>query len=85
MGDEGKLYVSSDLIDIYREEVIPFADFTAWFDRNVIDGIVKQIESKSVIGSFEIRKFTTGSARDYILMATVGALCIFVLLMGVSS
>jgi uncharacterized membrane protein YeaQ/YmgE (transglycosylase-associated protein family) len=65
--------------------VIPFADFTAWFDRNVIDGIVKQIESKSVLGSFEIRKFTTGSARDYILMATVGALCIFVLLMGVSS
>eukprot|EP01117_Protostelium_nocturnum_P019532 TRINITY_DN8489_c0_g1_i1.p1 TRINITY_DN8489_c0_g1~~TRINITY_DN8489_c0_g1_i1.p1 ORF type:complete len:300 (+),score=75.90 TRINITY_DN8489_c0_g1_i1:54-953(+) len=27
MGDEGKLYVSSDLIAIYKEEVIPFADF----------------------------------------------------------
>ena len=80
-----RLYFDDLYEGVLARTVIPFADFTAWFDRNIIDGIVKQIESKSVLGSFEIRKFTTGSARDYILMATVGALCIFVLLMGVSS
>ena len=56
-----------------------------WFDKNIIDGIIKQIESNSVLGSVQIRKVTTGSARDYILMATVGALCIFALLVGVNN
>lgn len=27
MGDNGKLYVSEDLVEIYRKEVIPGADF----------------------------------------------------------
>tara|TARA_Y100000741_G_scaffold139943_1_gene105584 strand:- start:26975 stop:27667 length:693 start_codon:yes stop_codon:yes gene_type:complete len=79
-----RLYFDDLYEGVLERTVIPFADFTAWFDRNIIDGIIKQIESKSVLGSFEIRKFTTGSAGDYILMATIGALCIFVLLMGVS-
>jgi len=79
-----RLYFDDLYEGVLARTLIPFADFTAWFDRNIIDGIIKQIESKSVLGSFEIRKFTTGSAGDYILMATVGALCIFVLLMGVS-
>mgnify|MGYP000226641348 CR=1 FL=1 len=48
-------------------------------------GIIKQVESNSVLGSVQIRKVTTGSARDYILMATVGALCIFALLVGVNA
>ena len=79
-----RLYFDDLYEGVLSRTLIPFADFTAWFDRNIIDGIIKQIESKSVLGSFEIRKFTTGSAGDYILMATIGALCIFVLLMGVS-
>ncbi|MBF71575.1 MAG: hypothetical protein CMA95_03630, partial [Euryarchaeota archaeon] len=79
-----RLYFDDLYEGILARTVIPFADFTAWFDRNIVDGIIKQIESKSVLGSFEVRKFTTGSAGDYILMATVGVICIFVLLMGVS-
>ena len=65
--------------------VIPFSEFTAWFDRKVIDGMVKQVESKSVLGSVQIRNLTTGSARDYILMATVGMLSIIALLWGINS
>jgi hypothetical protein len=64
---------------------VPFANFAAWFDKNVIDGVIKQIESNSVLGSVQIRRITTGSARDYILMAAVGALCIFALIWGVGA
>ena len=61
-----------------------FAAFAAWFDKNVVDGLVKQVESNSVLGSIQIRKVTTGRARDYILMTAVGALSIFALAWGVS-
>ena len=47
--------------------------------------MVKQVESKSVLGSVQIRNLTTGSARDYILMATVGMLSIIALLWGINS
>ena len=80
-----RLYFDDLYEGIITRTVIPFAEFSAWFDRNIIDGVIKQIESNSVLGSVQIRKVTTGSARDYILMATVGALCIFALLMGVNS
>ena len=50
----------------------------------IIDGIIKQVESKSVSGSLGVRKITTGSARDYILMAAVGMISIFILIWGVS-
>ena len=79
-----RLYFDDLYEGIIARTVIPFAEFSAWFDKNVIDGIIKQIESNSVLGSVQIRKVTTGNARDYILMATVGALCIFALLMGVN-
>ncbi len=64
--------------------VLPFAAFAAWFDRTVIDGIVKKVESNSVLGSVQIRRVTTGRASDYILMVAVGALSIFALAWGVS-
>jgi NADH:ubiquinone oxidoreductase subunit 5 (subunit L)/multisubunit Na+/H+ antiporter MnhA subunit len=80
-----RLYFDDLYEGIITRTVIPFAEFSAWFDRNIIDGVIKQIESNSVLCSVQIRKVTTGSARDYILMATVGALCIFALLMGVNS
>ena len=63
---------------------IPLASFAAWFDRNVIDGIVKQVESSSVLGSVQIRRATTGRARDYIMMTAVGMISIFALAWGVS-
>ena len=64
--------------------VLPFAAFAAWFDRTVIDGIIKKVESNSVLGSVQIRRVTTGRASDYILMVAVGALSIFALAWGVS-
>ena len=62
----------------------PLAAFAAWFDKSVIDGLVKQVESNSVFGSIQVRRVTTGRARDYILMTAVGALSIFALAWGVS-
>ena len=73
--------------DLYEwalaKTVAPFAAFAAWFDKNVIDGLVKQVEANSVFGSIQIRRLTTGSASDYILMTAVGALSIFALAWGV--
>ena len=80
-----RLYFDDLYEGIIARTVIPFAELSAWFDKNIIDGIIKQIESNSILGSVQIRKVTTGSARDYILMATVGALCIFALLVGVNN
>jgi NADH:ubiquinone oxidoreductase subunit 5 (subunit L)/multisubunit Na+/H+ antiporter MnhA subunit len=74
--------------DIYQwtisKTITPMSAFSAWFDANVIDGIVKLVERTSVSGSMWIRTYTTGNTRDYILMAAVGALSIFVLIVGVS-
>ena len=64
--------------------VVPLSAFAAWFDKRVIDGIIKRVESNSVLGSVQIRRVTTGRASDYILMAAVGALSIFALAWGVS-
>jgi NADH-quinone oxidoreductase subunit L len=81
---QNRLYID----DLYEwalaQTAIPLAAFAAWFDDNVVDGLVKQIESNSVLGSIQIRKVTTGRARDYILMTAVGALSIFALAWGVS-
>ena len=75
--------------DLYEmtlaKTVIPLAGLSAWFDKNVIDGVIKQIESNSSTGSLQVRRITTGSARDYILMAAVGMLSIFALVWGVSA
>ena len=82
---QNRLYFDDLYEGILARTVIPFSEFTAWFDRKVIDGMVKQVESKSVLGSVQIRNLTTGSARDYILMATVGMLSIIALLWGINS
>ena len=82
---EERLYIDYLYEEIIRRTVIPFSLLSAWFDRNIIDGIVKGIEKGSQASSERIRLLTTGSARDYILYAAVGALCIVFLLMGVSS
>ncbi len=80
-----RLYFDDLYEGILARTIVPFAAFAAWFDANVIDGAIKQIESKSVLGSVQIRRVTTGSARDYILMAAIGALSIFALIWGVNA
>ena len=79
---QNRLYFDDLYEGILAKTVIPFSEFAAWFDRKVIDGMIKQVESKSVIGSLQVRNLTTGSARDYILMATIGMLSIIALLWG---
>lgn len=64
--------------------VVPLAALAAWFDKRVVDGIIRRVESNSVMGSVQIRRITTGRASDYILMAAIGALSIFALAWGVS-
>ena len=49
-------------------------------DRNVVDGTIKTIESTSQKLSTQVRRLTTGSARDYIMMAALGVLVIYLLL-----
>jgi NADH-quinone oxidoreductase subunit L len=81
---QNRLYFDDAYEYVISKTVIPFANLSAWFDRTIIDGIIKQVESKSVSSSLQVRKITTGSARDYILMAAVGMISIFILIWGVS-
>ena len=60
--------------------VVGFANISAAFDRNVVDGTIKTIESTSQKISTQVRRLTTGSARDYIMMAALGVLVIYLLL-----
>ena len=64
--------------------VAAFSNKSAEVDSTVIDGAVKNIESGSQSLSSIVRSLTTGSARDYILMVSVGTLAIFFLLWGVA-
>ncbi len=80
---QNRLYFDDLYEWVLGKTILPFSAFAAWFDANIIDGVVKQIESNSVFSSVQIRRITTGNARDYILMAAVGALCIFALIWGV--
>ena len=63
--------------------VAAFSLKAAHADSKFIDGAIKTIESSSQSASTSLRKLTTGSARDYILMAAVGTLMLFVLIWGV--
>ena len=63
--------------------VAAFSFKAAQADADVIDGTVKTIERTSQQLSTTLRSLTTGSARDYILMAAVGTLALFALIWGV--
>jgi len=65
--------------------VAAFLFKAAHADSKFIDGAIKTIESTSQSASTSLRKLTTGSARDYILMAAVGTLMLFALIWGVMS
>ena len=60
--------------------VAGFANVSAAFDRKVVDGTIKTIESTSQKLSTQVRRLTTGSARDYIMMAALGVLVIYLML-----
>ena len=62
--------------------VAAFSFKAAEADSKVIDGTVKTIERTSQQLSTKIRALTTGSARDYILMAALGTLALFALIWG---
>lgn len=63
--------------------VAAFSFKAAEADSSVIDGTVKTIERTSQQLSTKLRSLTTGSARDYILMAALGTLGLFALIWGV--
>ncbi len=79
-----RLYIDDLYEWVIARTVVPLGNLLAWFDKSGIDGVIKGIESGSQASSSWIRLMTTGSARDYILMAAVGALCIFALLWGMA-
>ncbi|MDP6234126.1 MAG: hypothetical protein QF839_08125, partial [Candidatus Poseidoniaceae archaeon] len=64
--------------------VAGFSVLAATFDRRVVDGTIKGIESGSQATSSQLRRLTTGSARDYIMMAALGTLLIALILWGVA-
>lgn len=63
--------------------VAAFSTKAAEADSSVIDGTVKTVERTSQQLSTKLRSLTTGSARDYILMAALGTLVLFGLIWGV--
>jgi NADH-quinone oxidoreductase subunit L len=81
---QNRLYIDYYYELVLAKTAIPLSVLAAWFDKNVIDGMVKQVEANSVFGSLQIRRATTGRARDYIMMTAVGMLSIFALAWGVS-
>ncbi len=62
--------------------VVPIGIGAALFDKKAIDGVIKGIESGSQSASTWIRKLTTGSARDYIMMVALGSLMFIGLIWG---
>ena len=64
--------------------VAGFSNKVAEADTEVIDGTIKAIETGSQSLSTVVRSWTTGSARDYILMVAVGTLALFLLIWGVA-
>ena len=62
--------------------VAAFSFKAAEADSGVIDGTIKTIERTSQQLSTKLRALTTGSARDYILMAAVGTLALFSMIWG---
>ena len=81
---ENRLYFDHYYDMAMLKLVAGFSDKSADADKNVVDGVIKKIESGSQSISKVVRSLTTGSARDYILMVSVGALAIFFLLWGVA-
>ena len=81
---QNRLYIDHYYDMAMLKIVAGFSTKAAETDANVIDGTIKTIESGSQSLSTVVRSLTTGSARDYILMVSVGMLAIFMLVWGVA-
>ena len=81
---ENRLYFDHYYDMVMLKIVAGFSDKSAETDKNVVDGVIKKIETGTQSISKVVRSMTTGSARDYILMVAVGTLAIFFLLWGVA-
>ena len=81
---ENRLYIDHYYDMAMLKLVAGFSDKSAETDKNVVDGVIKKIETGTQSISKVVRSMTTGSARDYILMVSVGTLAIFFLLWGVA-
>jgi NADH-quinone oxidoreductase subunit L len=81
---ENRLYIDHYYDMAMLKLVAGFSDKSAETDKNVVDGVIKKIETGTQSISKIVRSMTTGSARDYILMVAVGTLGIFFLLWGVA-
>ena len=81
---ENRLYIDHYYDMAMLKLVAGFSDKSAETDKNVVDGVIKKIETGTQSISKVVRSMTTGSARDYILMVAVGTLGIFFLLWGVA-
>ena len=64
--------------------IVPIGLGASLFDKKAIDGVIKGIESGSQTTSTWIRKLTTGSARDYIMMVALGSLMFVGLIWGMA-
>ena len=81
---EQRLYIDYYYDMAMLKIVAAFSKKSAEADSAVIDGTIKSIERGSQSLSSIVRSLTTGSARDYILMISVGTLAIFFFLWGVA-
>ena len=81
---QNRLYIDHYYDMAMLKIVAGFSNKAAETDADVIDGTIKTIESGSQSLSTVVRSLTTGSARDYILMVSVGMLAIFMLVWGVA-
>ena len=80
---ENRLYFDHYYDMAMLKIVAAFSNKAAEADTSVIDGAVKTVERTSQQLSSTLRSLTTGSARDYILMAALGTLMLFALIWGV--
>ena len=80
---ENRLYFDHYYDMAMLKIVAAFSFKAAEADSSVIDGTIKTIERTSQQLSTKVRSLTTGSARDYILMAALGTLVLFALIWGV--
>jgi len=81
---QNRLYIDHYYDMAMLKIVAGFSTKAAETDADVIDGTIKTIESGSQSLSTVVRSLTTGSARDYILMVSVGMLAILMLVWGVA-
>ena len=79
-----RLYFDDFYDWICLKVIVPIGLGAALFDRKGIDGVIKGIESGSQSTSTWIRKLTTGSARDYIMMVALGSLLLVGLIWGMA-